>query len=183
LSDFGYRFYRADVGKWLNRDPIGENGGINLYGFVDNNPLEYVDLSGYGKIKLLRKIWKHIQKRHISKNTFPDKSKFKNGSPNSIKRDIDKTVNNPDKVTKQCNGNTLYEKKFDRTLGNEGEQINRVVVDEKGNVVTNFPSHDFKVPGSSLGVDAFGEGLVGETIDFVNPLSDIQEIVDLINGM
>ncbi|KJV05966.1 RHS repeat domain-containing protein [Methylocucumis oryzae] len=47
LSDFGYRFYRADVGKWLTRDPIGEAGGINLYGFVENNPVNFIDSYGY----------------------------------------------------------------------------------------------------------------------------------------
>ncbi len=32
-----YRAYNPDLGRWLNRDPIGENGGVNLYGFVGNN--------------------------------------------------------------------------------------------------------------------------------------------------
>ena len=30
------RFYRPDLGRWLNRDPIEENGGANLYCFVRN---------------------------------------------------------------------------------------------------------------------------------------------------
>jgi hypothetical protein len=32
--------------RWLNRDPIGEAGGINLYGFVANNPVNFVDPHG-----------------------------------------------------------------------------------------------------------------------------------------
>jgi hypothetical protein len=32
--------------NWLNRDPIGEAGGINLYGFVGNNPVNFVDPDG-----------------------------------------------------------------------------------------------------------------------------------------
>lgn len=32
--------------EWLNRDPIGEAGGINLYGFVHNNPTTLVDPDG-----------------------------------------------------------------------------------------------------------------------------------------
>jgi hypothetical protein len=31
---------------WLNRDPIFESGGINLYGFVGNNPMMFVDPYG-----------------------------------------------------------------------------------------------------------------------------------------
>src|SRR5947207_4964892 len=32
--------------KWPNRDPIGELGGLNLYGYVYNNPLRFVDPLG-----------------------------------------------------------------------------------------------------------------------------------------
>jgi hypothetical protein len=31
---------------WLNRDPIGERAGVNSYGFVNNNPLIYLDTDG-----------------------------------------------------------------------------------------------------------------------------------------
>jgi len=44
--DFGYRSYDPITGRWLNRDPIGESGGLNLYGFVGNSPGNAVD--GYG---------------------------------------------------------------------------------------------------------------------------------------
>ena len=36
----------SGLGKWLNRDPIGENGGINLFEFVDSNPNDHIDLYG-----------------------------------------------------------------------------------------------------------------------------------------
>ena len=34
---YGYRWYDPLTGRWLSRDPIEEEGGINLYGFVQNN--------------------------------------------------------------------------------------------------------------------------------------------------
>ena len=46
LSYYGYRFYAPDMGKWLNRDPLGEAGGINLYGYVERNPVSHVDPAG-----------------------------------------------------------------------------------------------------------------------------------------
>ncbi len=41
-----YRFYNPETGRWLNRDPIGENGGPNLYGYVGNDPVNKVDPLG-----------------------------------------------------------------------------------------------------------------------------------------
>jgi len=38
-----YRAYDSNTGRWLSRDPIGENGGINLYGYVGNNPIYWTD--------------------------------------------------------------------------------------------------------------------------------------------
>jgi len=46
LSYYGYRYYNPETGRWLNRDPIGEAGGINLYGFVVNDPLNRFDPFG-----------------------------------------------------------------------------------------------------------------------------------------
>ncbi|MBV9470593.1 MAG: DUF4258 domain-containing protein [Abitibacteriaceae bacterium] len=46
LYDFSLRFYSPGLGRWINRDPICEHGGLNVYNFVHNNPLTHVD--GYG---------------------------------------------------------------------------------------------------------------------------------------
>jgi RHS repeat-associated protein len=43
---YGYRFYNPSTGRWLNRDPVGERGGLNRYGFVSNNPINRVDPLG-----------------------------------------------------------------------------------------------------------------------------------------
>jgi RHS repeat-associated protein len=43
LNYYGYRFYAPAIGRWMNRDPLGEAGGINLYGFVSNNPVNWID--------------------------------------------------------------------------------------------------------------------------------------------
>jgi RHS repeat-associated protein len=41
-----YRAYSPSLGRWINRDPIGEVGGVNLYDYVRNNPASYVDPEG-----------------------------------------------------------------------------------------------------------------------------------------
>jgi RHS repeat-associated protein len=41
-----YRYYDPNLQRWANRDPIEEQGGINLYGFVENDPVTKVDGRG-----------------------------------------------------------------------------------------------------------------------------------------
>jgi RHS repeat-associated protein len=43
LIYYGYRYYQPAVGRWLTRDPLQEAGGLNLYEFVQNNPVNYID--------------------------------------------------------------------------------------------------------------------------------------------
>ena len=46
LYYYGYRFYDSYLQRWMNRDPIGEYGGVNLYGFVGNGPVNHGDALG-----------------------------------------------------------------------------------------------------------------------------------------
>jgi RHS repeat-associated protein len=41
-----YRYYEPAMQRWVNRDPIHEAGGWNLYGFVQNNPVSNYDPFG-----------------------------------------------------------------------------------------------------------------------------------------
>ncbi|PWQ94300.1 DUF1566 domain-containing protein [Leucothrix arctica] len=44
---FGYRDYDPETGRWTARDPIGFAGGdSNLYGYVLNDPINFVDQDG-----------------------------------------------------------------------------------------------------------------------------------------
>ena len=49
-------FYNPETGRWLNKDPLEEQGGFNLYAFVVNNPLLYVDAMGFSKESILEKL-------------------------------------------------------------------------------------------------------------------------------
>ncbi|MCX6970735.1 MAG: RHS repeat-associated core domain-containing protein [Verrucomicrobia bacterium] len=46
LAYYGFRYFSPSLGRWLNNDPLGEAGGMNLQGFVSNNPLSLVDPFG-----------------------------------------------------------------------------------------------------------------------------------------
>ena len=46
LIYYGRRFYEPNLQRWITRDPLGEAGGINLYSFVGNNPIDRFDLYG-----------------------------------------------------------------------------------------------------------------------------------------
>ena len=68
LYNYGYRYYDAVNGRWLSRDPIGERGGINLYGMLSNDPVNrwdylgmFPDLPGHGDStspeNIINEIW------------------------------------------------------------------------------------------------------------------------------
>jgi RHS repeat-associated protein len=46
---YGYRYYSPILQRWINRDPIEENDGFNLYNFVSNNSVHEIDPFGLWK--------------------------------------------------------------------------------------------------------------------------------------
>ena len=52
LIYYNYRHYSPADGRWISRDPIEEQGGLNLYCFCGNNLLNLYDLLGYVGIKI-----------------------------------------------------------------------------------------------------------------------------------
>ncbi|MGS0688321.1 SpvB/TcaC N-terminal domain-containing protein [Nakamurella sp. GG22] len=43
---YDFRYYAPFIGGWLSPDPIGPADGFNLYRFVRNNPITFVDFNG-----------------------------------------------------------------------------------------------------------------------------------------
>lgn len=69
LVYYGRRFYSPSLGRFINRDPIGEQGGLNMYAFVSNNGVNEVDELGMKKIKKPRRSRK-------TKNSPPPQNPF-----------------------------------------------------------------------------------------------------------
>jgi RHS repeat-associated protein len=53
LGNWGRRYLILEQGRWLNRDPIGENGGLNLFAYVINSPLVNIDPFGESSLDTL----------------------------------------------------------------------------------------------------------------------------------
>ena len=47
-----HRYYDPNTGRFLTRDPIGYAGGIDLYGYTGNDPVNGLDPSGLQKYKV-----------------------------------------------------------------------------------------------------------------------------------
>ena len=47
----GHRYYDPATWRFLTRDPIGTAGGLNLYAYVGNDPVNFTDPLG------LRRTW------------------------------------------------------------------------------------------------------------------------------
>ena len=46
LVKFGARDYDPETGRWISKDPIRFDGGINLYAYANNDPVNYTDPTG-----------------------------------------------------------------------------------------------------------------------------------------
>ncbi|SCA62855.1 hypothetical protein SCG7109_AE_00200 [Chlamydiales bacterium SCGC AG-110-M15] len=43
---FGRRYYEPLTGRWTTQDPLGFADGPNLYAYVHNDPLRFIDYEG-----------------------------------------------------------------------------------------------------------------------------------------
>ncbi len=65
--DYCFRYYDADTGRWPNRDPIGELGGVNVYAYVTNSPMSNIEYLGF---------WVNVEKYHYNDFTLRTQLEF-----------------------------------------------------------------------------------------------------------
>ena len=69
LVNFRMRWYDSETGRWLSKDPIGLNGGLNLYAFCLDFPLQNTDYNGCNPL-LLNIAWPVLMETSIKLATF-----------------------------------------------------------------------------------------------------------------
>ena len=62
LTRIGARDYDALTGRWTTKDPIAFDGGLNLYGYTFNDPINFVDFNG------LQGYWANVAQNFNSAN-------------------------------------------------------------------------------------------------------------------
>ena len=110
LVYYNYRYYSPELGRWLSRDPIEEQGGYNLYGMLGNIIISSRDILGLrqGKnppidckrtLEQMKNLLKSIERRKRDLDTNPQnlpetcdgdmtkKSKSREGHRHLIKKD------------------------------------------------------------------------------------------------
>ena len=65
LVYYNYRHLNPQDGRWINRDPISEQGGWNLYGFVKNCSVSSTDKRGLKKAEPLQDYWDRWEKSKV----------------------------------------------------------------------------------------------------------------------
>lgn len=58
---YGARYYSSSTGRWLNPDPSGPVDGLNIYAFVNGNPVTFTDHNGRQKIYLVYPFHDHAE--------------------------------------------------------------------------------------------------------------------------
>jgi RHS repeat-associated protein len=149
IYNFGARYYDPNLQRFLNRDPLGEVGGINLYGYVGNSPINLLDPSGYCPLS-----WGRFGDWELG--VLTDAKQFFTGAPGDVQLD-------PNSL--------LY-------LSNQAGVGNTPLTDADGNIVsaTDLAFDVFSQPIVALSLGGLGD-LVDLSVD-VGIVSSATRVAD-----
>jgi RHS repeat-associated protein len=99
---YGYRSYNPATGRWLSRDPIGENVSANIYALVNNRPISTIDVLG---LYLYPGVWPGSPNPPIPPRPLPPPL-----PPDPIE---DPSLRNPTNAWKVCCRSVRYNNKED----------------------------------------------------------------------
>ena len=67
----GYRYFCANLSRWISRDPIWESGGLMLYGYCGNDGVTFIDYLG-----LMGGDFGHVQAGEIRNEAFSSEERY-----------------------------------------------------------------------------------------------------------
>lgn len=165
------RIYDCETARWLSRDTLEDAEllqGANLYAYVGNNPVNYLDPSGQGKvgfcIKTVKKIWKKVS-RDAAKNALrKGKSDVLVEGAGASKK--------ARKLAKEEWGS--------KTTRHDPHQPGQMSHYQHKNGGKGHIFYRDTLAGFT-GVGIFGDNFFGNAIDFFNPVSDVKDVLDLLD--
>jgi insecticidal toxin complex protein TccC len=88
LYDYGQRYYAPWLQRWINPDPVGTVDGLNLFRFVRNSPLRFIDPAGSApydvlddqEMDVLQRLELKITARGLQEFDAGQRSAFKSGA-------------------------------------------------------------------------------------------------------
>jgi RHS repeat-associated protein len=98
LYHYRNRQYHATLGRFVTRDPIGYDGGINLFEYVEGNPVKSTDFSGLkGWAKTCDDVLKLVKQ-------YGDLSRHLRGKINTYRSSPNQDINHYNNIQRHCDG-------------------------------------------------------------------------------
>lgn len=161
LLYYGYRYYSPGTGKWTSRDPIEEDGGINLYAFCLNDCINGYDALGQTKGGDQNKWatgWENKTLKEVQ-----DKMKELRASGDRTKKGFIKALEAQEKMMKSP---TKYGNKFGRSLS-VGIGLGLTALTLQAQITNTHETASNVRDAVAAGINYGGDGAISHMFDFV----------------
>jgi RHS repeat-associated protein len=185
LDYFGFRYYSGAQGRFTSPDePFADQypedpQSWNLYSYVGNSPLNFVDDDGRGKLGVFYKtILKPIMidgRRVMFRKTT--KHRYSRDEARRLLRKEGRPVYAPGRKSARNSAGrgARDDPAHPNGVGETGAHFNL----KNGGHAYYGPTTI--LPGAALGVGLFGDNIFGKAVDLINPISDYQDFINLVS--
>ena len=182
LMYYRARYYSPRLQRFISEDPARLSAGDpNFYAYVGNQPTGYVDPSGLGRAGVVIRIV-----RRVGNALREGRTVCTQAAQNARRRGADVAVDGADEAARRRAARQIEEGAFrnDPTAGRTMRHDPHRPGYRPHYQTDGRPGHTFYqgIPGAGLGGmigRKTGMPLLGNLIDLINPLSDVQDILDL----